>query len=261
MSKITDDINHPLGSKQTTPEQGENFLMIKIDLHIHSIFSGHAFGTIYEIAAEAAKKSMQMIAITDHGPSLQGVSGPIHFEMRGRMPQYIDGVRVLLGCEANIINEQGDLDLSEKRLAKLDLVLASLHKYTLFKDLGYDRNTRAILNALQNPYVKIISHPLHQRHECDTEAILNKAIDQGVLLELNLAYLRHFPQDLPKFRAMIELVRRRGVKLIVNSDAHFLHEVGDDSILQELWKDLNISDDLIINNFPEELYKILGLKT
>ena len=58
---------------------------------------------------------------------------------------------------------------------------------------------------------------------------------------------------------MVELVREKKAKLIINSDAHFLHEIGDDSILIELWKDINITDDLIINNYPEELNKFLGL--
>lgn len=43
-----------------------------VDIHIHSIASGHAFSTVEEIVSAAAERSLEGIAITDHGPALPG---------------------------------------------------------------------------------------------------------------------------------------------------------------------------------------------
>ncbi len=55
--------------------------MLKVDLHIHSVHSGHGFGTIYDIARDAAAKKMELIAVTDHGPAMQGTITSISIEM------------------------------------------------------------------------------------------------------------------------------------------------------------------------------------
>ncbi|MBD3313930.1 PHP domain-containing protein, partial [Candidatus Woesearchaeota archaeon] len=67
--------------------------MLKIDLHIHTVHSGHAYGTIYDIMKEAKAKGMEMIAITDHGPSGGSVSH-VHFRMAPRAPKEYEGVKV-----------------------------------------------------------------------------------------------------------------------------------------------------------------------
>ena len=47
------------------------------DLHMHSLLSGHAFGTIRELAFEAAQRNMKLIGVTDHGPGIPGTCDPI----------------------------------------------------------------------------------------------------------------------------------------------------------------------------------------
>ena len=47
------------------------------DLHMHTLVSGHAFGTIREMAASASEKGLQLIGITEHGPGLPGTCDPI----------------------------------------------------------------------------------------------------------------------------------------------------------------------------------------
>jgi histidinol phosphatase-like PHP family hydrolase len=56
---------------------------------------------------------------------------------------------------------------------------------------------------------------------------------------------------------MVDMTRKAGKKLIINSDTHFVHEVGDDAILKTYWTKLGLSKNIIINNYPEELMKFL----
>ena len=69
--------------------------MLKIDLHIHTIHSGHAYGTFYDVIKEAARKKMKMIAVTDHGPSILGSASMLHFGIGIMAPKKYKGVKVL----------------------------------------------------------------------------------------------------------------------------------------------------------------------
>ncbi len=233
--------------------------MLAVDLHIHSINSGHAYGTFYEIIAEAQRKKMKLIAITDHGPAMHGTISSLHFGMGRRAPEKIDDLRILWGCEANIISGDGELDLSPKIQEKLDIILACLHGSTSYVDLGIDGNTEALKRALHNPHLKILSHPLHPQYPCHLESIMQTALEQNVLLELNLSYLKNSLNNLKLFRRMVDMVREAGQKLIINSDAHFLHEIADDSILYECWEALGLKDELVLNNYPEKLAHFLNI--
>ncbi len=94
--------------------------MLKIDLHTHTIASGHAFNTIYEMANAASEKGVEILGIVEHGPETLGSSKEVYFECLDRVPKELFGVRLLFGCELNIIDEQGEVDLSESTLRRLD---------------------------------------------------------------------------------------------------------------------------------------------
>jgi len=229
--------------------------MLKIDLHIHTILSGHAYGTFYDVVNEARRKKMKVIAITDHGPEMIGSASRLHFGMGPRAPQYKD-LKILWGCEANVMDVKGNIDLSPKLQQKLDILLVGLHDSCGYKDAGTAGNTKAVINMLKNPNVDILTHPTNPLLPYDFDKVFQAALDNNVLLELNLSKLAR-GKDLPIFKKMIDMARSAGKKIIVNSDAHFIHEIGDDSILKKYWKELGLTDDMIINNYPDELMKFL----
>ncbi len=79
-------------------------------------------------------------------------------------------------------------------------------------------------------------------------------------MEINLAYLkRHRNADLGGFRLIVDMVRAAGRQLLVNSDAHFLHEIGDDGILSEMAQQIGLTDDLVLNNDIDELKRALDI--
>ncbi|MCG8571695.1 MAG: PHP domain-containing protein [Spirochaetes bacterium] len=235
--------------------------MLQVDLHIHSINSGHAYGTFYDIVSESLTKKMKLIALTDHGPSLAGTSGPVHFHLGKRAPKKIEDLRILWGCEANLINGAGELDLDEYTIDKLDILLIGIHPFTQYQDLGKLGNTQALIQAIERYPVNVLTHPLHQQFEYDWEPVWECAFSQNTLLELNLSYMiKYIHRDLEKFKTMIEFVKKHNQKIIINSDAHFVHEIGDDTILQQYQAELRISDDLIFNDQLDKIYQWLNLE-
>jgi len=234
--------------------------MLHADLHIHSIHSGHAYGTFYDIVREAARKNLQMIALTDHGPAMPGTSGQSHFHMGARAPREIEGVRILWGCEANVVDEQGNLDLPESIQERLDLVLVNFHAGCGYPDQGIDGNTRVMQRVLENPRIRILTHPTNPQHPYHFEPVIEAALANGVLPELNLSYLKKFGQTrLSEFKLIVDMVKAHGSRLVVNSDAHFLHEIGDDRILAQYRRALGLRDELILNCDVTELQKALGI--
>ena len=167
-------------------------------------------------------------------------------------------MKILWGCEANVIDAKGNIDLEEELQQKLDIILVGFHKNCGYKDLGKEKNTIAIINALKNPNVRVLTHPTTQPYDFDFDKVIQAALKNNVLLELNLAYLTIANnKELILFKKLVDAVKKAKKKLIVNSDAHFIHEIGDDSILNKYWTTLGLTKDLIINNYPDELMKFL----
>lgn len=65
----------------------------KIDMHTHTVASGHAYSTITENAHYAASIGIEYLGMTDHAPNMPGSSGFLHFLNLKVIPQYIEGVR------------------------------------------------------------------------------------------------------------------------------------------------------------------------
>lgn len=128
------------------------------DMHCHTVASGHAYSTVEEIAREASNKGLEMVAITDHGPSMPGGPHRYYFGNLRALPQEMYGVRILKGVEANIMDYEGNIDLPARYLDMLDVVLAGFHTYC-YPNGTIEENTMAMINTIKNPYVDIIVHP------------------------------------------------------------------------------------------------------
>lgn len=103
-------------------------MIAELDLHTHTLMSGHAFSTLQEMVAEAARKGIRYLGITEHGPSVPGTCDPIYFRNYHVVPRYIGGVRLLMGAELNIMDFQGTLDLDESYYPRFDHLVAGIHR-------------------------------------------------------------------------------------------------------------------------------------
>ena len=85
-----------------------------LDVHTHSIMSGHAYSSLQEMAMAASEKGLQILGITEHAPELPGACDPIYFRNLHVVPRQMYGVRLLLGAELNILDTDGTMDLDEE---------------------------------------------------------------------------------------------------------------------------------------------------
>lgn len=82
-------------------------MKIELDVHTHTIASGHAFSTLQEMAQAAAGKGLKVLGITEHSPGIPGTCHPIYFRNLHVVPRRMYGVELLLGAEINILDGKG----------------------------------------------------------------------------------------------------------------------------------------------------------
>jgi putative hydrolase len=174
------------------------------------------------------------------------------------IPRVIYDVEVLRGVEANIIDYDGKLDMPDDRLAKLDLVIASLHEICI-EPGTVEENTRALLKAMENKYVHILGHSGNPAFEIDIDAVVRGAKDNNVLIEINNSSFG--PSRKGSIENCYKIAQRAKdleARVILGSDAHICFDVGNFSKAHELIESLSIPDELIMNvsveKFKEYLY-------
>ena len=80
-----------------------------IDLHTHTLVSGHAYSTIKENVEAAKLAGLKYIGLSEHAPNMPASPHAYYFQNVHVIPKEIDGVRVIQGIEANILVVWGDL--------------------------------------------------------------------------------------------------------------------------------------------------------
>ncbi|WP_243638679.1 phosphatase [Lucifera butyrica] len=228
------------------------------DLHVHTIASGHAYSTVLEVARAAADKGLELIALTDHGPSMPGGPHPYHFGNLAAIPAELFGVRILKGVEANVIDREGTLDLEDTRLAKLDIVLAGLH--TVCSPYGtVAENTLMMINAMKNPWVDIIVHPGNPEYPVDEEAVVKAAVEQDVVIEINNSSLTVSRKgSRPHCDHIAALAKAYGAKIMLGSDSHLALSVGNFGEAVELLYNHDIGPEQVINTSVDRIYEHLN---
>jgi len=192
------------------------------DLHVHSNWSDGT-APIAEMAAAAKARGYTYMALTDHSQHVTIAHGldagrlARQLDEIDRLNDKLDGFTVLKGVEVDILAD-GKLDLPDKILSRLDLVVASVHyKFDLSRKAQTDR----IVNAMDNPHVSIIGHPTgrligeREAYEVDMEAVIAAAREHGCHLELNADPDRLDLNDINAHAA-----KAAGVQLAISTDAH-----------------------------------------
>ncbi len=201
-----------------------------------------------------------MIAITDHGPALPGGPHLYYFGNQRVLPDEIGGVRVLKGVEANIMNEKGELDLDQYYLERMDIVLAGFHAQC-FPTSDRDICTKAMLNTMENPYVDIIVHPGNPEFPVDYEAVIKRAAEKGMPLEINNSSFcgsrRGSGDNCCEIAGMIAA---GGGPVVIGSDAHFARDVGRFEHAIETALAAGIKEEQVLNTSVEKILNYLGRK-
>ena len=102
-------------------------MKIALDVHTHTVASGHAFSSLQEMVHAAAGKGLEILGITEHAPGIPGSCAPIYFRNLHVVPRKMYGVELMLGAELNILDYDGTVDLTEEYWKMLDLRIAGIH--------------------------------------------------------------------------------------------------------------------------------------
>ena len=224
-------------------------MRIIADLHTHTIASGHAYSTLKENIDQALRTNLEYYGVSDHTPGMPNTTKEGYFYNLKVIRERINGMRVLKGAEANILDERGRVDIPGDIAFRLDYVIASLHDLVV-DDMGIAANTQAVIRAMTNPCVKIIGHPDDSRFPLDYKALALAAKATGVALELNNSSLaphssRFGGQE--NAAKMLEQCALAGTAVMVGSDSHIWYDVGEFGCALALLKKNRFPDNLVIN--------------
>lgn len=229
------------------------------DFHVHTVASGDAFSTIDELSRRAKKLKLKVLAITDHGPAMPASAHRYHFNSLADNVKESNGVRILPGVEANIIHEDGSLDLPEKIIEKLSFVIISFHVFSWDKD-HIESNTNALINCI-NRYknIKSIAHLNKPYYELDIKRIVPLLVEKHIAVELNNKALAKDKENWKVFKEQVLYMEEGGVKFIISSDAHSLEQLGDFDEAINFVEYCNLKEENIVNTSVEKLKAYLAL--
>jgi putative hydrolase len=198
--------------------------LLKGDLHVHSNWSDG--GAEIEVMARTARDlGHEYLALTDHSPRLTVANGLD----RDRLLRQLDVVaalneelapfRLLTGIEVDILDD-GALDQDDDLLARLDIVVASVHSKLR---MHHDEMTRRMCYAVANPNVDVLGHLTGRivvgrgrpESDFDAELVFHACERFGTAVEINSR-----PERLDPPRRMLSLAVEMGCTFAIDTDAH-----------------------------------------
>ena len=239
-------------------------MKIIADTHVHTIASEHAFSTVLENLNEAKEKGMRFIAITDHTGKMPGAPTNTYFAcLKGALPDEHRGVYIIRGCEVNVLDENGTLDLPEANLKRLEWVIASVHS-VLTKPMTVEQSTKMWLAVAKNPDVDVIGHSGDESFRFDYERVITEFKKYGKIVEINSASARTRAASRPNCVEIARLCAKHGVPLVISSDAHYASYVGDFENALSIVREAGVPEELILNadeaRFAARLSEMTGRK-
>jgi len=194
------------------------------DLHVHSDWTDGS-APIAAMAQAARERGLAYIAVTDHSRRIAMAHGldPARVSRQikeiDRINERLADFTILKGIEVDILKD-GRLDLPDATLARLDVVVASIHS---FFELPRAAQTERLIRAMHNRHVAVIGHPtgrlIGSRAPCDIdmERVIAVAADTGCCLEINAQ-----PDRLDLDDVNARAAREAGVKFAISTDSHSL---------------------------------------
>jgi putative hydrolase len=233
---------------------------ILLDIHTHTVASGHAYSTLQEMVAAAREKNLDILGITEHAPSIPGTCDPIYFRNLHVVPRRMGDLRLMLGAELNILDTKGTLDLDEYYYSQMDLRIAGIH-LLCWQGGSIEENTEGMLAAIRNPWVQVISHPGDGTADLLFEPIVLASKESKTLLEINNSSLnprRNKDTAVANNLEILRLCKRYEVPVVLSSDAHISYSVADYGFIWPLLAETEFPDELIMNYYPDRFLQYIG---
>ena len=199
------------------------------DCHVHSDWSDGG-SPIAEMALAARALGHDYVVLTDHSPRLTVARGLSPERLReqldvvARINEELAPFRVLTGIEVDI-NEDGSLDQEPELLARLDVVVASVHSALR---MPREEMTRRMVTAVANPHTDVLGHctgrnvtsggrggRTRPESEFDPELVFEACRQFGTAVEVNCR-----PERLDPPKRLLRLAVEAGCLFSVDTDAH-----------------------------------------
>lgn len=234
-------------------------MKILADYHTHTLYS-HGKGTIEDNVKVAISKGIKTIGISDHSYKhiAYGVKKKDILKMREEVDylndKYTD-INILLGMECNILDDKGNIDMDDKFIRDFDYIMAGYHfgstptslrsllnhcnNYIFKTEKAKEYNTKAVINAISNNDIFIITHP-GDKGNVYIEEVAKTAKKTNTRLEINSSH---------SFLNVNQLNKIKGLenKFIIGSDAHCPERVGDFELAMKTISDSNLDISLVEN--------------
>lgn len=234
-------------------------MLIEADTHCHSLASTHAYSTVRELAQCAAARGLKAFALTDHGPASPDSPHIWHFRNMRCLPDVIEGVSLLKGVEANVVNYNGEIDLDESELLSLDWVIASMHT-SVIEPAGIDEHSEAYIKLAWNPYIDVIGHCTTTKFPFKYEKVLRVFKECGKMVEINESSILSNKSPISIVREIMLNCKRWEIPIVINSDCHYCELIGKVDICERLVEDMDFPENLIVNARMERVLEYIDSK-
>lgn len=240
--KTERDVYQALGMQYVPPEIRENNGEIEAaaqkrlpklisrvygDLHCHTTWS-EGRNTIEEMAAKGKKLGYEYMSISDHAGNTLKVANPLDEKRLKKQGNAIDkinkknGIFLVKSAEVNI-KKNGGVDVEDKYLKRLDIVIAAIH-YSMRQPK--EKIMKRLFSAMENEHIDIIAHPTGRKinsrepYALDFNELLDKAKETGTALEINAQ-----PDRLDLDGELVKKAIDKGIMISIGSDAHHVNHM------------------------------------
>ena len=256
---------------------------IECDTHTHTLYSRHAYSTIEENIRSAKENGIKLLASTDHFSDMlfgdyDNVKNYQYFFCSNNWPRHWNDVTLLRGCEADIVDMDGNLfghdiiidksvigdtynpakRLDEMVFERLDFIIASVHAKRHTEGKSIAQNTRMYIKALENPKVFFIGHIGRAGVSFDMDEVLLAARELHKPIEINEHSFSWEGHHQMVCRDVAVRCAELGVSICVNTDAHMALEIGRTEKAQNMLQKIDFPQDLIINRTKESFLEGLS---
>ena len=237
--------------------EGAHRAALRGDLHSHSDWSDGG-SPIEEMAMTALELGHDYLVLTDHSPRLKVANGlsvarlTQQLEVVAAVDAHLgDGFSLLQGIEVDILDD-GGLDQTDEMLARLDVVVASVHS-----KLRMDRAamTRRMVAAVSHPETNVLGHctgrlvtggrGTRPQSEFDASAVFAACAEHDVAVEINSRPERRDPPD-----DLVAVALEAGCLFSIDSDAHAPGQLDFVAYGGQRADELGVPVDRVVNTWP-----------
>jgi putative hydrolase len=234
---------------------------IRGDCHSHTDASDGG-SPLREMVETAQALGHDYLVITDHSPRLTVANGLSADRLRAQLDDIAElnaelgadseGFRVFTGIEVDI-NEDGSLDQDEDLLARLDVVVASVHSKLR---MPRAEMTERMLTAIGNPHVDVLGHCTGRmvtgsrkrpESQFDAAAVFEACVERGVAVEVNSR-----PERLDPPKRLLRLALDAGCDFTIDTDAHAPGQLDWLRYGCERAAECDVPADRVLNTWPAE---------